>query len=193
MALGQMGALTGNTALSRKKRLAQINATAPQLFARKQAEFERRRAEEELDISKKGLEIEAAGLEQQKLFNEKNLQLQSRTNRSNQRAAQKAMGMEAGKLGLNMATGPGTSGGVAGFGSNLFGTGAGLGLGSLGSGLAGFGAANLFGGDNKLKNLAIGAGAGALTNLFTGGGIGPMGGLLDAGIGGLFGGLGSLF
>jgi hypothetical protein len=60
---------------------------------------------------------------------------------------------------------------------------------TVGSGLLGFGAGSLLGGDNKLKKFAVGAGAAGLASLFGGGG----GSAAEKITSGLFGGLGGLF
>jgi hypothetical protein len=209
MAFGQLGAIQGMSRrrLGQSQRLAQINQLAPSLILAKQRKkLEEQQAaqfalqERMAGTEERAVDLQETQLEQDKKFKTQELGLLKDQMKASEAAGRRSMGVEGLKLGVNlMKAGGGSSIGDI-LKSNKFTAGAGEALGSfggnltvgstLGSGLAGFGAANLFGGSkkkNKLKRAAIGAGAGALLGGFS------TGSLTGGGIGAAFGGLGSFF
>jgi hypothetical protein len=123
--------------------------------------------------------------------------LRQKTMALQNRQAKMGMGIEAAKLGLNVAgtfknkTLGGEGGILSGLGSK-FASGTFLGdlkpAGLIGGGLAGFGASKLVKGKSKTKKAGVGALAGAGIGALTGGGIsGMISGALSGGLGGLFG------
>jgi hypothetical protein len=133
-------------------------------------------------------------------------QLQKDANKFAEKQQRIGMGLEAGKLGLNIlgSYGPTRSDPNRGSLSNIFSSFGGstkvggtsspgimsnLNLGSLvGGGLAGYGAAKAFGKKKKGVNALIGAGTGAALGALTGGSIGSsITSGLGGGLGGLFG------
>ena len=131
------------------------------------------------------------GLEQDKFA------LQKKRLKQQQREAQAGMGLEAAKLGTTLSFGDMGKRSIGSIvGQNQPGAWGGIGdvrTGSvLGSGLTGFGVANILGG-SKTKKVLGGALGGGLMNLLSGGSNSWAGAATNFGTGALFGGIGGLF
>jgi len=151
-------------------------------------------------------------------FQEKQIKMQKKTMAQRKREQEAALGLEAGKLGLNLAMsdlGGTTIGDIGRSAQNAVGSAKGMlpggtkptpieapkagytgvkGInvgGALASGLTGYGAGKLVGGKNKKKKAMYGAGAGALMGLLSGSKSGNAFGGMGAGL--LAGGLGGYF
>lgn len=146
-------------------------------------------------------------------FQNKQIALQKKGATQRKREQEAAMGLEAGKLGVNLGMsdlGKKTVGDLTG-GVKSLGRKVGIGSdktpgikpttatgpisnfnvgGAISSGLTGYGVGKMVGGKNKVKKSAYGAGAGALMGLLSANKGGGMSGMLG---GGLLGGLGGYF
>jgi len=143
-------------------------------------------------------------------FQNKQIALQKKGATQRKREQEAAMGLEAGKLGVNLGMsdlGKKTIGDLTGDVKSL-GNKVGIGSdktpgikptgavnnfnvgGAISSGLTGYGVGKMVGGKNKVKKSAYGAGAGALMGLLSANKGGGMSGMLG---GGLLGGLGGYF
>lgn len=181
MATGQASSVYGmglgrplRTPYSQQVKSAYGQATAD-VIARKKAEqeqaalaFDQKAATDELALAQKAYD-------QNKAYQNSALSLQAAENRAQADAAKRAMGMNIGTLGMNIANQSagkdalriGTN--IVPGGLNLTG-GSGINLGSLaGAGLAGYGAYQAMGGGSK--GTAAGIGAGLLTDAVSGGGL----------------------
>lgn len=143
-------------------------------------------------------------------FQNKQIALQKKGATQRKREQEAAMGLEAGKLGVNLGMsdlGKKTIGDLTGDVKSLgnkvgIGSGKTPGIkptgavnnfnvgGAISSGLTGYGVGKMVGGKNKVKKSAYGAGAGALMGLLSANKGGGMSGMLG---GGLLGGLGGYF
>lgn len=145
-------------------------------------------------------------------FQNKQIALQKKGATQRKREQEAAMGLEAGKLGVNIGmsdlgkkTVGDLTGGVKALGNKVMGREKTPGIqptkptgpvnnfnvgGAIASGLTGYGVGKMVGGKNKVKKSAYGAGAGALMGLLSANKGGGLGGLIS---GGLTGGLGGYF
>ena len=141
-------------------------------------------------------------------FQNKQIKLQKKSAEQRRREQEAAMGLEASKLGMNLAMsdlGSKTIGDVTGSVKGMYNSAMGnektSGLkpsgnavsnfnigGAVSSGLTGFGVGKLVGGKSKAKKSAYGAGAGALMGLLSANKGGGMSGLLSGGLTGALGG-----
>ena len=121
-------------------------------------------------------------------YNNSQLALQQRGIDLNKSNASKAAGLEMLKLGTNLSMSNPSSKLSGSLGDGTLGKVGGM-LGSAGVGaLSGYGAAKMFGGKSKTKNMLFGAGAGLLSG-FLGGNWGNWGSMASSGAGGLLGGM----
>jgi len=198
MAIGQTGAVQGGR--RKRNQIAELNARQgllPQILANQQRTEDIQRQEGQFNRQ--------LGLQEREFAFNQNAAKKSR--QAADRASEVGMGLEAGKLGMTLASRYGDKslgdvvGGAKGMFSSKpsqsynFGGGSGgnfmsnLSVGStIGGGLAGFGAAKMLGKKKSkaLKGLA-GAGVGAALGLLGGGN--SLGGAISGGFGGTIGGL----
>jgi len=195
-----MATQTGSTTGNRKRRdqIAILNARQsllPQMLMNQQRAEDLARADELKNIQIAQFDKQY-GLDQERIDFEKKSYRQQKN--AAERGARIGMGLEAGKLGVNIAQnyGSNTVGGFAGsmgdmfkspgFGSEMSPMLSNLSLGSaVGGGLVGFGVSQLMHKKKKGYRMAAGAGAGALLGGLSGG----IGGAISGGLGGAFGGL----
>ena len=196
-----MATQTGSTTGNRKRRdqIAILNARQsllPQMLMNQQRAEDLARADELKNIQIAQFDKQY-GLDQERIDFEKKSYRQQKN--AAERGARIGMGLEAGKLGVNIAQnyGSNTVGGFAGsmgdmfkspgFGSEMSPMLSNLSLDSaVGGGLAGFGVSQLMGKKKKKGyKMAAGAGAGALMGMLSGG----AGGAISGGLGGAFGSL----
>ena len=195
-----MATQTGSTTGNRKRRdqIAILNARQsllPQMLMNQQRAEDLARADELKNIQIAQFDKQY-GLDQERIDFEKKSYRQQKN--AAERSARIGMGLEAGKLGVNIAQnyGGNTVGGFAGsmgdmfsspgFGSEMSPMLSNLSLGSaVGGGLVGFGVSQLMHKKKKGYRMAAGAGAGALLGGLSSG----IGGAISGGLGGAFGGL----
>jgi len=216
MANGQLSSIYGrNYRPVRQSTLVKdmYGQASADVIARKKAEqeaeerkFDEDMAQKNLNLLTKQTENQQTSAQQQYSYNQAALREQQKAREEQARQAKIGMGIEAGRLGMNMYDRFGK--GTAAIGGPFSGVGdtiksglntigvptSGIDFGGLAStGLVGAGAGMLAGGD-KGKAALYGAGAGLGMSLLNKGVAGGIGGkLFDTGIGALGGFLGSLF
>jgi len=192
----QMGSTTRN-----KRKLDQIailnarQGLLPQMLMNQQRSEDLARANEMKNIQIAQFDQQYAQDQERMDFEKKSYRQQKN---ASERGARIGMGLEAGKLGVNIAQNYGDKT-VGGFVSSIGSMGSNPGLGSgmspmlsnlslgsaVGGGLAGFGVSQLMGKKKKGYKMAAGVGAGALMGMLSGG----AGGAISGGLGGAFGSL----